>query len=256
MPNEDFELNEDFFSQIEDELLGGSEDDEPANPGNESGNTDDIEKLKKELETLKKRYADSSREAKRLYQELQSIKPVVEQLKQNPDAVAKARNILEGNTPENIMQQLGLPEDFVFDFEEALSNPSSDSAKALHSVVDAIVSNRVEQITSEKELQSKIRDELERFKERHKLSDDEMNDLIEWSKEHQLSMEDIWYLRTREQRERQIAKRAVEEFKKQLKKMGNLPHSLSGLATPDTQTADKDKAVFDLIKKSLGYAIE
>ena len=254
-----FDFDDDFFDQLDEDLAAAASN-EPGNTGDDDNSANEgeeptsVEELKKELNRLKKRYGDSSREAKRLYNELQEIKSAVESIKSNPEATLQAKQILESSAPEDIKKAIGLPEDFVFDFDEALSNPRSDSAKALHAMVDALVTERVDRITTEKQMQEKIRDELEAFKKKMNLNDEELGELIEWSKSHVLSIEDVWYLKNRKQREREIAKRAVEEFKRQLSKMGNVPNALAGVGHNDSTSADESKAVFDLIKQSLGYS--
>jgi len=266
------ELNdEDFFDAL-DKALQGSIIDVPSPTVNPDDGVDDVveepanpeqdpEELKAELEKLKKRYEDSSREARRLYEELQKLKeyedyiPLLQVMKNDENLVEHVRNYLESSgTPAAVTQKLDLPEDFIFDFDEAVKDPESDSAKVLATMVDSIVSQRLQVVTQQQQAESRLKDELERFKERMKLKDEELTELIDWSKTHQLSLEDIYYLKNREKREQEIAKQAVKEVEQQLKKMRGIPKSLTSLGTPPKNDKDDvNRAVFDMIKKTLGY---
>ena len=76
----------------------------------------------------KKRYTDSSREAVKLrerYKEVEPFVPVLEAMKNDSGLVEHVRDYLVngGNTPKNIQQELGLEEDFMFDANEAMTEP-------------------------------------------------------------------------------------------------------------------------------------
>ena len=96
-----------------------------------------------EAENLKQRYSDSSREAQRLKaeldstQELTKFRPLIEHLKSDPTAVDALRSHLSGQA------QPQFDEDFVFDAHEAVTEPDSDSAKALKQMIDMEADKRV-----------------------------------------------------------------------------------------------------------------
>ena len=93
-----------------------------------------------QLERLEKRYSDSSREAKRLnnrLQELEPYAPLLDRMREDPNLISTVREHINGeNQPKDIKKRLGLSEDFVFDSDEAFSDPDSESAKVFNSVVN------------------------------------------------------------------------------------------------------------------------
>ncbi len=76
-----------------------------------------------------------------------------------------------------------------------------------------------------------------------------MQDLVDYAQSHQLTFDDIYLLKTREQREKEIAKKAIEESRKQLQKMGSTPRSLAS-AGIQSEPLDEDRAIFNAIKKA------
>ena len=102
----------------------------------------------------KKRYADSSKEAVRLkekYQEDEPFDTVLEAMKNDSGLVDHVREYLEnGGTPaKTIQEQLKLDEDFIYDANEAVSEPDSDSAKEL-SKIFADIKNSLFKISGNK----------------------------------------------------------------------------------------------------------
>ena len=79
-----------------------------------------------------KRYADSSREAKKLkgrLNELEPYAPILDDMREDPNLISHIKGYYEGggSTPGNLKERLGLGEEFVFDYDEAIDDPSSDS---------------------------------------------------------------------------------------------------------------------------------
>ena len=76
-----------------------------------------------------KRYKDSSREATRMAEQLNTLKPFVpllKAMKQYSGLVNTVKDYLSngGKPAESIKERLGLDEDFVFDQEEAFNDPN------------------------------------------------------------------------------------------------------------------------------------
>ena len=88
-----------------------------------------------------KRYSDSTREAQRLSAEmknLEPLKPLLEVMKKDPNLIPYIRDYLEsgGKPDKTVQEKLNLGEDFVFDPHEAVTNPDSDSAKVMNTMVN------------------------------------------------------------------------------------------------------------------------
>ena len=205
-----------------------------------------------------KRYKDSSSEAQRLKAKLDDVsqyQPLIERLKDDTGMVNAIKNYVDnGNKPQDVRQALNLPEDFVFDLDDAVSNPSSMSAKALEhtigNVVDHRVNNQLEhdrvQRRDETQKEQRAREAGE-FKEKHSISEGEYGDMMDWANEHQTTLEDIYYLKNRGQRDQKVAKGAKEDMLKQMKSVRNIPASVSNKNTVKTERKHEDE-VFDALK--------
>ena len=229
-----------FFEELDKQVNGAIYDDEPKDDnksngdkvsGEDSGSDIDGD----DLENLKKRYDASSKEAKRLHEELKKLEnlkeyaPLIDALRQDPEAVDMIKDRLTGAaSPQSIKDKLGLGDDFVMDIDEAVNNPESDSAK----VLEAMVSSKAESVVNQKEAIRQAQAEEQRmikeFQAKTKMSNEELEDLIEWSKNEKLTLEHLYLLRNLDKRDREILQRSAEERNRQARKVRNLPPSLAG----------------------------
>jgi len=205
-----------------------------------------------------KRYKDSSSEAQRLKAQLDSVsqyQPLIERLKEDTGMVNAIQQYIEkGNEPKDVRQALNLPEDFVFDLDDAVSDPGSQSAKALEytisGVVDRRVNNQLERdrnVRREETLKQKQAREAREFKERNGISDKEYTEMMDWANDHETSLEDIYYLKNRGQRDQKVVKGAKEDMLKQMKSVRSIPASVSNKNTVKTERKHEDE-VFDALK--------
>ena len=152
-------MSDDFFSALDSSVNGGILDEpSPLTSDLISDNTlsspsevqpqvsDPTEVV--DVETIQKRYSDSSREARRLNNELQELEPympILDAMRDDPNLITHVRNYFEGGgqTPQNMADKLNLPEDFVFDADDAFATPKSDSAKVMGATIDGIVERRL-----------------------------------------------------------------------------------------------------------------
>jgi len=204
----------------------------------------------------KKRYQDSSREAVKLreqYKEVEPFVPVLEAMKNDSGLVEHVRNYLVngGNTPKGVQEQLGLDEDFVFDSQEAMTDPDSDSAKVLNAQVDKVVQHRVGQIyQAEKANAAKVQQEAKRqsmeseFKEKRGMSDEQFSTFKEAAQNHVLTLDDIDYLLNRDQANANVVQSTKNDMLTQMKNVRNIPPTASG-ANSQAEEKNPDNAVFD-----------
>tara|TARA_Y100001938_G_scaffold148561_1_gene232624 strand:- start:52 stop:954 length:903 start_codon:yes stop_codon:yes gene_type:complete len=204
-----------------------------------------------------KRYKDSSREARKLKDELDSLKqytPIIERLKEDTGMVNVIKNYVEnGEQPQNVKEALQLPEDFVFDLDEAMSNPGSLSGKALEHTISSVVDNRVNtQLAKEREIQSQETEkqqqarEADSFKKQYNISNDEYEDMMDWANSHKTSLEDIYYLKNRDSRDQKVARGVKEDVLKQMKSVRSIPSSVANKNTEKVETDPNDK-LFDAL---------
>jgi len=257
-PEEDAESAE-FFSALDRSVMGEALDvDEPAQVTQTAPVTPQPQEvvdpetntagMEEELAQLRKRYGDSSREGKRLSEELDEIKPylpVLNAMREDPNLVSHVRNYFEdgGSAPVSVKEKLGLDEDFVFDYDEAIDNPNSESGKLFNTTVDGVVQRRLNDFAKRQaEDTRKLADESS-FKSRNNMSEEDFADMMSFAKNHTLTLDDINYLRGREQREKNIANSARNETMEQMKSVrqrpGSLANSGGGVPEPDKTVDDQ-----------------
>ena len=254
----------DFFESLDNQVNGGIL--EPSQPTSEQrGNTQtspNVEvqnEVPNEMDTLQKRYSDSSREAKRLnskLKELEPYMPILDAMREDPNLISHVRNYFEGGgqTPETLNQQLNLDEDFVFDAEEAFGKPDSDSAKVLGATIDGVVQRRLSNVLqSQKQENAKMAKEAQ-FKQKMNMSEDEWRNFTEFAKSKSLELEDIYYLMNRKNRDVQIADNARQEIHNKMREVQQQPTTLATQGSTSVEKSSDDK-VFDTILGS-GSEIE
>ena len=250
--------SDDFFESLDNQVNGGILD-EPSQPTSEqSGNTQTSPNVEVQnevpdsnLDTLQKRYSDSSREAKRLnskLKELEPYMPILDAMREDPNLISHVRNYFEGGgqTPETLNQKLNLDEDFVFDADEAFSKPDSDSAKVLGATIDGVVQRRLSNVLqSQKQENAKMAKEAQ-FKQKMNMSDEEWSQFTDFAKSKSLELEDIYYLMNRKNRDEQIADSARQEIHNKMREVQQQPATL---ATQGSTPVEKshDDSVFDTI---------
>ena len=203
------------------------------------------------------RYKSSSREAVKLKEELNNLKPfvpVLDAMKKDSGLVDHVREYLVsgGKPAKSIQDRLQLPEDFVFDQQEAMTNPDSDSAKVMQAHVDGLVQKRVSQVVqSEKQNAQKVQiankkkqDALE-FKQKHQMSDEQFAEFLNRAKGHVLTLEDVNYLLNRDRAATNTANSTRQDMLSQMKQVRNIPTTASGANSQGQKDPDAD--LFDSI---------
>ena len=254
---QDNAASEDFFGDLdkslnsgilesEDELLQSTSDDDGDNtPLSQS------EVQQQDDNVLQKRYSDSSREAKRLNDKLKDIEPympILDAMKEDPNLIKHVRNYFEGGgqTPVSMKETFKLPEDFVFDADEAFSTPDSDSAKVFGATVDGIVQRRLNSaLSSQKNENQKLAKETS-FRQQHEMSDGEWSEFVDYAKSKSLELDDIYFLMNRKKRDANIADNARQQVATQMKKTQNQPRSLATAGSTVVEQSQDDQ-VFDAL---------
>ena len=258
-----------FFDQLENEVNGGIQDTEVTQnqtSGSEQvthvqhdDGSDNVTQSSNDSTDWKKRYEDSSREAVRLADQYKSVEPfvpVLEAMKNDSGLVDHVRNYLvNGGEPEkSIQDHLGLGEDFMFDQQEAMTEPDSDSAKLMNAHVDRMVQGRVGQmIQAEKQRAQQVQQantrvtEEQAFREKNSMSDKDFETFKAKAQEHVMTLDDVNYLLNRGQNNENVANSAKKDMLNQMKNVRNMPTSASGANNQDPGRSESDE-VFDAIK--------
>jgi hypothetical protein len=229
-------------------------DDPVTDPEPKPVETDEVAKLRSELEELKTRYDNSSQEAQRLYEENKRFNeyanymPILDEMRSDPALVNHVQSYLEGNNaPQSVAEQLKLPEDFLFDADEAVRNPNSDSAKVFGEMMDRAVSRRMSQQRRVDQQEYQRQQQIDSFRQESDISEEEFNQLMDYGKRTKLTLKDIHYLMNREKREKEIAKKAIEEQEKKLKAMRGTPRSMAA-SGGSSEDISEDEKIFSAIK--------
>ena len=251
----------DFFAELDKSVNGGIVDDADANETSidtaPSDNTQEdeapsLEEAQTEdVETLKKRYADSSSEGKRLNQRLQELEPympILDEMRKDPNLVSHVKGYFEGGgqTPESMVEKMNLGEDFIFDPDEAIANPTSDSAKVLNATIDGVVQRRLSNELAKQKQEFTLERQVSDFRSKHNMNDSEWNELKEFADNRKLSLDDIYYLKNRGAREDNIARSSSEKALNQVKQNQQRPKSLATQGSASVETSP-DSQVFDQI---------
>ena len=255
----------DFFEALDNEVNSGILDNQPSQEGQITPQDVQSQPLEAEtvtqespvegeadVENLQKRYSDSSREAKRLNGKLQEVEPympILDAMREDPNLIQHVRNYFKGGgqAPVNMKEQLELGEDFVFDPDDAVSDPGSDSGKLLSATIDGVVQKRLNNaLATQKNENQKLTRESE-FKQRFKMDDDQWTDFVQFAKNKTLELEDIYYLKNRGSREQNIAKNANEQVSQQMKKARQRPQSLATAGSHPHKEVSQEDAVFNEI---------
>jgi hypothetical protein len=258
--------SEGFFEALDTQVNGGILDTPPSSEQTTSQELEDAgqqfleEQQAKEspaegqadIENLQKRYSDSSREAKRLssqLNELQPYMPILDAMREDPNLISHVRNYFEGGgqAPVSMKERLQLDEDFVFDPDEAMSKPDSDSAKVLAATIDGVVQKRLnDTLTRQKSENQRLTKESE-FRSKYNLSEEQWTDFVNFAKGKTLQLDDIYYLMNRGQREKQIAQNANQEVTNQMKRVQERPQSLASTGSAQEPQKSPEDSVFEEI---------
>ena len=200
-----------------------------------------------------KRYSDSSSEAKRLNSrlgELEPYVPVLDAMRKDPNLVTHVRDYFEGggSTPKKVTERLGLDDDFVFDADDAVSDTSSDSAKVLQATIDGVVNQRLQKHQVEQESQSKRLSTEAEFRQKHEMNDEQWKELVDYANSRTLSLDDIYYLKNRENRDKNVADSARKDMSEQMKRVRQKPQSASSIGGASRNNeVSPDEQVFEAI---------
>jgi len=260
--------SEDFFNDLESQVNGGIVDTE-ATQNQQSGpeqvthatiddGSNNVAEQSNDGTDWQKRYTDSSREAVRWrdkYKGVEQFVPVLEAMKNDSGLVEHVRDYLTGGgkPAKSIQEKLKLDEDFVFDQQEAMTDPDSDSAKLMNAHVDGLVEQRVGQLVNQEQTravqvnaQQQRQTEEVAFKEKHNMSDVDFEAFKEKAQKHTMTLDDVSYILNKDSNAKNVAQNTQQEMLKQMKNVRNMPTSASGANSQGTEKTE-DRNVFDSI---------
>ena len=255
--NEAPKAADDFFEALDRKVNKGilEQEDEPANV--QSGQVEETSEMRPEADSQEhnweKRYGDSSTEAQRLNSrltELEPYVPVLDAMRKDTNLVSHVKNYFEGggSTPKSITEQLGLDDDFIFDADEAVTDSGSDSAKVLQSTIDGVVQQRLNRYSKEQQSQTNRTTTEKEFKTKYEMNDEQWKDFLSYANSRSLSLDDIYYLKNRENRDKNVANSARKDMTEQMKRVRQKPQSASAVGGASrSDDVSQDDQVFNSI---------
>ena len=254
-----FGSTDDFFADLDREVNGAILDDPEPQPVAESvtqapvetqGNPDSEETTV----NYEKRYQDSSREAQKMKAELDEVKPfmpLLQRMNEDEGLVETVKDYLVNGKPST---QLELPEDFDFDIQDAISNPTSDSAKYFNSLMDNAVTQKVNTImgaekekTQQQQAQQQQAKDAEEFKQRMKVNDEQFSEMMDWANNHNMTYDDLHYLKNRDKISANVSNATRKDMLNQMQSVREIPTSQSNVNSVEV-SEDPNKSVLDAIK--------
>jgi len=203
-----------------------------------------------------KRYKDSSREAVRMRDELNNMKPFVPIL----DAMKKDTNLVDhvrgyfnegGTAAKSVKEELGLDEDFIYDAQEAVDKPDSDSGKVFANYVDKAVQSKMGKVLKKESDKNQVaarnqiaKQRMMEFAKRKGLSKDQFMDFMNTLKTQKPTLDDLYELTYRDKSNARIAQNTRNDMMEQMQNVRDIPTSASGFNSPRAE-ASMDDQVFD-----------
>ena len=250
--------SDNFFEELDNQVNSGIlEHSQPTSVN--SGNTQtspnaevqNKESVSGEIDTLQKRYSDSSREAKKLNGQLKDIEPympILDAMREDPNLITHVRNYFEGGgqTPQTMTEKLNLNEDFQFDADDAFSQPDSDSAKVLGATIDGVVQRRLNNALQGQKVENQKLAKETNFRQKHEMNDDQWSTFVDFAKSKSLELDDIYYLMNRKNRDEKIADNTRQEIHNKIKEVQQQPGTLATQGSTQVEQS-ADDSVFDTI---------
>jgi hypothetical protein len=256
-------MSDDFFSALDSSVNGGildesspltsdiSSDNTLASPSEVQPQVSDPTEVV-DVETIQKRYSDSSREARRLNNQLQELEPympILDAMRDDPNLITHVRNYFEGGgqTPQNMAEKLNLPEDFVFDADDAFATPKSDSAKVLGATIDGIVERRLGKALQGQKTENHRLAKEATFRQKHEMDDDTWSTFVDFAKSKSLELDDIYYLMNRKGRDGKIADMTRREIQDKMREVQQQPGSLATAGGAQVEKSPDDRVFESLL---------
>ena len=263
--------SDDFFAALEDDVNSAIQD-EVTNDGTTEATLQKSDPLPvtREQEGTKTdvdwetRYKDSTREAQRMHGELSELKPfvpVLNAMKNDSGLVDHVRGYLEtgGAAPKTVAEDLGLNEDFIYDSDEALKDPESDSAKVFERSVDKVVTSRVQQLLAGQAEQNKRqtidaqrKTEEGQFKKDNDMTEEQFASMMEKANKHVMTLDDLHLLVNKDKIHSNTANSTRLDMLGQMKSVRDIPASASGANSAKGADKSLDDEIFDALNGTDG----
>ena len=218
------------------------------------------EDMKAEIERLKTAYSESSKQGKRipeLEKKLAELEPkvkVYDQIVADPTLENMVVDYWQtGKQPSvNVKERLGLSEDFIFDPEDMFKSGTDTNKVYMESVKIATkqeVDERFAQLQKKTEADTKAQ-RIQSMKNEFvdKYGESALQEVEAYMDNKQLTLEDIYKLKTFGERDKTIARNAATQQSEQVKKNQDRDPSLATKQSAKIETT-KERDIMDALKE-------
>ena len=218
-----------------------------------------------ELDNLKQRYSDSSREAQSLKAQLNELKPfvpVLDAMKKDNGLVNHVRDYFQdgGKVNKSVKEQLKLDDDFQFDPDEMVSDSNSDSRKVFDNMVGDIVNKKADEIVSrqnqmaEKVQQDEsVQKQATEFMGKHGMTKDEFQAFASEAQarisERGITFDDMYAMVNQNKVNTNVANSTKQDMLNQMKNVRDIPTSV-GNANNAGKVNNQNDDVFNALLDS------
>jgi hypothetical protein len=266
----------DFFNELEQQVNGSIVDEvitdvvaEQAQPlatlqGDPKQQAEQPDIWESEENPYKKRYSDSSTEGKRLSEivkDNEKYSELIGVMKDDPGAAQAVLNHLSGkekaNEASNPRELFGLEKEFVFDMDDALDDPKSQSASVMNNwittVANNIVENKVQEIETQQQeaaKQTETRAKQQAFMKEKNWTQDQFDSWMGRVNDTLAGGMDYGHLDkivSEGQKASNIADSTRRQVMNQMKNVSQYPNTVSS-ANSVAKDASPDDAIFDVVK--------
>jgi len=208
----------------------------------------------------KKRYADSSRENTKnqeYIQDNQKYNAILDVMKKDPGLVDNVRQYLQnGGKPQSMKDALNLDEDFIFDPDEAFSDPNSKSAavfsNAVNRMVDAKIKNTENKVANAMQADNTARNQrtaAKKWMKDNNMSEKNFADMMNKANAHTISYDDINLILNKDKFAKNVASNSKKDIQSQVKaaRANATPNVVAG-GNADTTELTVEDQIFDSLK--------
>jgi len=219
-----------------------------------------VEDMKAEIERLKTAYSESSKQGKRipeLEKRLAELEPkvkVYDQIVADPTLENMVVDYWQkGKQPSSDLKtELGLSEDFIFDPED-IAKPGTDSYKIFNASVEQVATRKVDERFAQLQKKTEADAKAQRIQSMKnefidKYGESALQEVEAFMDNRQLTLEDIYKLKTFGERDKVIARNAATQQSEQVKKNQDRDPSLATKQSAKIETT-KERDIMDALKE-------
>ena len=176
-------------------------------------------------------------------------------MKKDPKLIETVQNYLEKGGNVSVKEAHNLPEDFVFDPDEAFTNPQSPSAQVFDKVVENIVDRKVN--TSESNMRQQLskteaartkRTEARKWMKDNNMSEDKFASMMDKADKHKITYDDINLILNRDAVQTNVANSTKKQMVEQMKNARSVPQTASAMGGADTGEVAVEDQIFNAMK--------